>query len=531
MQKKLRAVALAAAAALSLSMVACGGGGTGGGASSGSIVIRGCTPENPLVPGNTTETCGGDMVTSMTSKLIHYNTETTEPEMDIAESIETEDSITFTVTLKKGYLFHDGTEVKAHNFVDAWNYVAAYANGQAGSYFMTPILGFAEVSAEGATVTEMEGLKVVDDYTFTITTTEPTSNLLIRLGYTTFAPLPDSFFDDPKAFEEMPIGAGPFKFVSQSTSEYVFERFAEYSGEFPAQVENLTFRVYTDSSAAYNDVIANNIDYTNEIPSGQLVNDQYKADAADRNLRRESGRFAGLVFSAVDPQFQNNPDLRAAISMAIDRQLIIDQVFNGAYAPAHGWAPGIIDGAEDKACGPKCDFNADEAKRLYEQSGGYQGTLTITVNGDASHQLWSDAVCASITNTLGLDCVTQTTPDFKTFNQMIDNDEIMGLFRTGWQMDYPSIENFLAPIYGTGADSNWSHYANPEFDALLTQAAAATDLDSANELYQRAEAMLGADLPTTPLWYPTTTVVWSENVENVHINAFGVLDFSQISKK
>ena len=60
----------------------------------------------------------------------------------------------------------------------------------------------------------MSGLKVVDDMTFTIQTTEPVSNLPVRLGYSAFAPLPDSFFADPKAFEKKPIGAGPFKMDS-----------------------------------------------------------------------------------------------------------------------------------------------------------------------------------------------------------------------------------------------------------------------------------------------------------------------------
>ncbi|MDO5501258.1 MAG: ABC transporter substrate-binding protein, partial [Propionibacteriaceae bacterium] len=153
------AVAAASISAIALALSACGGGGTqgagtGGGAAGGEgggeIVIRGCTPENPLVPGNTSETCGGDIVDAFTAKLVHYNTETAEPEMDIAESIETEDNQNFTVTLKQGYLFHDGTEVKAKNFVDAWNYTAAAKNGQAGSYFMSAFEGAEEISAEGA---------------------------------------------------------------------------------------------------------------------------------------------------------------------------------------------------------------------------------------------------------------------------------------------------------------------------------------------------------------------------------------------
>ena len=534
MRKQLRVITVASAAALSLVLAACGGGtGTQGSDDSGSggIVIRGCTPDVPLVPGNTSETCGGDMVDAMTAKLVHYNTETADPEMDIAESITTDDAVHFTVKLKKGYKFHDGTEVKASNFVDAWNYTASFANGQKGSSFFEPVKGYAEVSAKDSTVTEMEGLKVVDDYTFTIETSEPTSNLPVRLGYSTFAPLPDSFFADPAAFEKAPVGAGPFALESISTSEYKFVKFADYAGAYPAQVDSLTFRVYTDDTAAYNDVVANNLDYTNNIPSDFLVGEQFKSDLQDRNLVRETGRFAGVVFSPADEQLKDNLKLRQAISMSVDRQLVIDQIFNGLYKPAHGWAPSVVSGATNTACGESCDFNAEKAKQLYAESGGYDGTLTLTVNGDGAHKAWSEAVCNSIKNSIGLECLVVLTPDFATFNKQIDNNELKGLFRTGWQMDYPSIENFLAPIYKTGADSNWSQYSNPAFDAKLKEAASATTNDEANALYQEAEKMLGADLPTAPLWYPSTVVGWSDKVENVHINAFGVLDFSAISLK
>lgn len=536
MRKQFRAITVAAAAALSLVLAACGGGagsGSSGGGSQGGgdLVIRGCTPKAKLIPGNTSETCGGDMINAMTSKLISYNTETSEPEMNIAESIKSDDNITFTVKLKKGYKFHDGTEVKAHNFVDAWNYIAAAKNGQSSAYFMGMIKGGDEASAKGSTIETMEGLKVVDDYTFTIETTEPVSNLPIRLGYSAYSPLPDSFFNDPAAFGDAPIGAGPFKLVSISTTEYKFEKFADYSGPDPAKVDSLTFRIYTEDSAAYNDVVANNLDYTNNIPSDFLVNEQFKSDLPDRNLVRETMRFAGLVFSPADPQLKNNLELRQAISMSIDRQLIIDQIFNGVYKPADGWAPSVVSGATDTACGEYCKFDATKAKELYDKAGGYNGTLTLTINGDGGHKPWADAVCNSIKNSLGLECVTQVTVDFATFQKQIDANELTGLFRTGWQGDYPSLENFLAPIYGTGADSNWSQYSNPAFDAKMKEAAAASDSKEANKLYQEAEKMVGADLPTAPLWYPQTVVGWSDRVTDVKIDAFGVLDFSAIKLK
>ena len=112
--------------------------------------------------------------------------------------------------LKPGYKFHDGTEVTSKSFVDAWNYAAYGPNAQSSGYFMEPIEGFADLQCAGTTnpddpcegytpkAKEMTGLKVVDDKTFTIKTTEKVSNLPVRLGYSAFAPLPDVLLHGPQ---------------------------------------------------------------------------------------------------------------------------------------------------------------------------------------------------------------------------------------------------------------------------------------------------------------------------------------------
>ena len=106
-----------------------------------------------------------------------------------------------------------------------------------------------------------------------------------------------------------------------------------------------------------------------------------------------------------------------------------------------------------------------------------------------------------------------------------------GMFRTGWQMDYPSIENFLAPIFKTGASSNDGDYSNPAFDKKLEEAAAATDSAESNKLYQEAEAMLATDFPSIPMWYGKTTMGWSDKVTNVKITAFGTIDLPSVTLK
>src|SRR5829696_2908912 len=539
-------LATAALASLALIATGCGGGGAepepGGSQpasqTGGEIVVAGCTPENPLIPGATSETCGGDIIDAMTSKLVEYNTENAAPENDIAESIETTDNKLFTVKLKP-YKFHDGTDVKAKNFVDAWNYTAYGPNGQGGSYFYAPVAGYKDVQCpddeckQKPKAETMSGLKVVDDLTFTIQTSEPVSNLPVRLGYSAFAPLPDSFFADPKAFEKKPIGAGPFKVDSISNTEFVLSKFADFSGTKKANVDKLTFRVYQDPAAAYADAVAGSLDYIDDsnIPLDQFVGDAYKNDFPDRTIQRESLSTGWIDFSPYDPQLKDNVELRKALSRAIDRDLIVKQIFSNTRTPATGWVSPGVDGYKPDTCGDSCKFDAAAAKQAFEAAGGYEGTLTMTYNADSPNKAWSEAVCNSIKNTLGIECVAVPTVDFATFNKKIDAGDLKGIFRSSWQMDYPSIENFLVPIYAKGADSNWSKYDSPEFTKLTTQAAAAKTADEANTLYQQAEALLAEDFPTAPLWYPKVTSAWSDKVTDIKVNGFGVLDFVAIKVK
>lgn len=543
MRARSRVIAAASLAAFALVASACSSGtvaNTPSGGKGGAITIRGCTPENPLIGSATTEVCGGNIIDATTAKLVHYNSDTAAPEMDIAESITTTDNTTFTVKLVHGYKFQDGTEVKAKNFVDAWNWAAYGPNGQANSYFFEPIDGFGDVQCADADCKQtpkadkMTGLAVVDDYTFTIKTSSPVSNLPVRLGYSAFIPLPDAFFADTDAkktsYGKLPIGAGPFKVTSNTATEIVIEKFADYTGKNKPNVDKVTFRIYNDTTAAYNDVVANNLDATDVIPSDQLVGDAWKAQLPDRNGTKETGIIQVLSFSPKDDQLKD-VRIREAISKAVDRALITKQIFNGARIPATGWVSPVVDGYKANACGDACVFDAAKAKEMYTAAGGYKGTFTISVNGDGGHKQWADAMCNQLKNNLGMDCQVNTTPDFKTLRKAIKARELKGAYRGGWQMDYPSIENFLTPIYATGASSNDTDYSSAAFDAKLKEGAAATTPAEANTKYQEAEAILAKDFPTMPMWYQASQFGFSTKVTNVKMTPFSTFDLTAISVK
>lgn len=549
MRGRTRAMAAVAGIGVAAVVLAACGGGTNSSSNKSNnasgITIGACTVQSPLLPGDTNEVCGGTVLDATTAKLVHYNADTSKPENDIAQSITTKDNQHFDIKIKPNYKFSDGSTVKAENFVNAWNWAANCQNGQANSYFYTPIKGYTDLQTDnGACKTapktdKMSGLKVVSDTEFKITTTEKVSNLPTRLGYVAFAPLPDSFFKSAaarKKQEKIPVGAGPFKVVSNTTTDIKLAKNPYYAGPYKPHVNNVDFKIYTDPSAAYNDVLSNNLDFTgtmDPIPNDQLTNDQWKNDLTGRWGQKSSSVFGYITFSPIDKQLTGpkNIKLREAISMSINRPLIIKQIFANSYSPANSWVSPVVEGYKAGACGQYCTYNPTKAKQLYQQSNGYKGTLTLTYNADGGHKAWCEAVANEVQQTLGIKTVAKPVPDFKTLLDSLDKNEISGMFRNGWVMDYPSIEDYLAPIYGTGADSNYARYSDKAFDKQLQVAASAPTAAQADADYQKAEQILAKGFPTAPLWFEKTSYGWSDRVTNVKVDAFQQVDLSAIQLK
>jgi oligopeptide transport system substrate-binding protein len=534
--------AVAVGAALALVAAGCSSDGDGTTASTdGEITITGNQPENPLVPSNTTETQGGQVVDALFTGLINYNPDDAHPENAVAEKFETTDNLTYTVTLKKGWKFHDGTDVDANSFVDAWNWAAYSPNGAQNSSFFGSIKGFEDVQSEDPDedgpkqapkpkTDKMSGLEVVDANTFKVTLSGPSSVFNQMVGYSAFMPLPKAFFKDPVAFGKKPIGNGPFKFISwKDNDSIVVERYDDYKGDDKPKVKKVTFKHYTTSEASYADLISGNIDYEQQIPTNALVGDKYKTDLPDRWIEKPVGVVTYVAFPIYDKRFTNKK-LRQAISMAVDRKTITDKIFNKTRQPATGYISPSVEGARENVC-KYCEYNPTEAKKLLAEAGGWQGEMKIFYNGDASHKDWVEAMANSISKALGIKAVASPVPTFAEFRSQINAHKMTGPYRAGWQMDYPHIENFLNPLYKTGASSNDGLYSSPEVDAALKQADEEKDAKKAIELYQKAEDLVAEDVPSIAMWMTKAQVGYSDRVTNVKVTAFGELDLTSITVK
>ena len=521
-----------------------GGGDDGGGASDAIITVNGTEPQNKLLPANTNETGGGRIMDVLYEGLVRYD-ENGDPVNAVAESIETEDSKTYTITLKDDQVFSDGSPVTADSFVDAWNFGANIKNAQLNSYFFEPIAGYEEVHPEAPAdapedapppepaAETMSGLKVVDEKTFTVELTEPQSDFPIRLGYTAFMPLPEAAFADPDAFGEAPIGNGPYKMDGAWEHDVQIKTVVneEYAGEEEPQNGGITFKFYQDPAAAYQDLLADNLDVIDLLPDSAFAT--FESDLGERAINQPAGIFQSFSFPLYDPKFQgpNAAKVRQAISMAINREQITETIFEGTRTPATDFSSPVVQGYSEEVCGAVCTYDPEAAKAMLDEAGGLPGNkLTIGYNADGGHQGWVDAVCNDIKNNLGIDCTGNSYPDFKSLRDPVTKKQMDSAFRTGWQMDYPALSNFLGPLYGTGAGSNDSVYENPEFDELLKKGDSAASPEEGIEFYQQAEELLVRDLPAIPLWYSNATGGYATTVDNVKFDVFSVPIYTQITK-
>ncbi|MEZ0091108.1 ABC transporter substrate-binding protein [Streptacidiphilus sp. EB129] len=528
---------------IALAATACSSGSSSSGSSGGSNasgVVNAWwgDPQNPLEPANTNEVNGGAVEDMIMTGLVQYDPKTSKAENAVADSITSSDQQNWTVKIKPGWKFSDGTAVTATSFVDAWNYGALVTNKQVNGSFFAYIDGYNNVApATGApTAQTMSGLKVVDANTFTVRLSQKFSTWPQTLGYTAFFPLPASFFTNHAAYLNMPIGNGPYKISSWTKSSNMqLVPNPDYTGTNVPKNGGINLKVYTDTNAAYADLQSGNLDVNNGIPNSALKTIQ--TDLNGRYLNEPAGIIQTISF----PLYQANWNtagaklVRQGLSMAIDRATITKVIFNNTRTPATDWTSpvlGAAGGYQAGICGDVCTYNPTKAKQLIEQGGGIPGgQLTISYNADGPHKEWVDAVCNSINNVMGNTkaCVGRPVGTFADFRNQITNKQMTSPFRTGWQMDYPLIQDFLQPVYTTTGGSNDSHYSNPQFDSLVNQANAEADTTKAVQDFQSAEKLLATDLPAIPLWYQNGTVGWSSKVSNVTLDPFSVPVYTAIT--
>ena len=546
--RRMRAPALLAPVAAGIlvfaSLASCLTGCGGGVLSPDLVLVNGGEPPYPLVPTSTNDSNGGRIIDRLFAGLMSYDA-AGNPSQEVARSIETTDNVNYRIALKPDWKFTDGSPVTAHSFVDAWNYGALSTNAQLQQSFFSPIDGFDEVS--GGTSdgkpgrTAMSGLQVVNDLEFTVRLKAPTIDFLLRLGHSAFYPLPDIAFRDMAAFGRDPVGNGPYKLADspdgpswEHNVKIDLRPNPDYHGNRKPHNKGLRFEFYANLDTAYADLLSGNLDVLDTIPPSALP--IYKRDLGENFTSGPVAVKHSLDTPLRLPHFGGEEGRlrRLALSAAVNREQICKQIFVGTRSPSRDFTARSLPGFDPNLPGNDVlNFDPDRARQLWKQAdaiSAWSGQYVIAYNADAGNQEWVDAVANSVKNVLGIDAVGAPQPTFAGFRTEITNHTISTAFRAAWQGDYPSMIEFLAPLFATGAGSNDVGYSNPEFDAALAAAEAAPNLQESNALANAAQRFLMHDMPVVPLWDNISVVGWSTEVKNVHVTWNGLPDYENIVK-
>ncbi len=521
-------------------LAACGGSGAGaqsGAAPDRPVRMRIGEPQNPLLPGNTKETEGAEVLAAIFTPLVGYD-EDKKPVEEAAESIASPDNRIWTIKLKPGFTWHNGERVVAQNYADAWNYVANQENAQSGNIFFSRIAGYAALNpgrGERPATDRLRGLRVLDDLTFQVTLAEPFSQFKTMLGYTAFYPLPKAAFGpDGKItarYGEQPIGQGYFKMdrpynkgVDQTIDLSLHER---YPGVRP-QFTRLQFRVYTSLDVAFEDLLMGEVDIMDQIPSTALGS--ARARLGERFIDLPD---AGVGYIGTPLQYNqvySDVRIRKAISMAIDRKTIAEEVFSGSRVPADDFINPAIEGYRQGVCGEPCMYDPAKARQMYAAANGPR-RIELGYNSDGGHREWVEAVGENLRSNLAVEVTVKEFKKFGAILDQLDANQYGGLFRMGWVIDYPSAENYLSPVFSTGAiahGQNFGGYSNRRFDELIKRGDAARTQEEGLKYYQMADDILIKDMPYIPVYFYRLNAAYSHHVKNVHINLLNQVDWLSV---
>lgn len=338
----------------------------------GPISVNGSQPQNPLLPTATNETGGGNVIQNLWEGLVRYETDGTTVNA-VAESITSDDNVTWTVQIKPGLTFSNGEPVDAASFVDAWNYGAVGENAQLNSYFFYPIAGFEEAQDNEAET--MSGLAVVDELSFTIELNQPEASFPDRLGYSAFFPVPASAFDDLEAYGRNPVGNGPYAMAGpdawQNDVQIALTPNPEYQGDVQVANEGLVFKFYADNlDAAYTDVQAGNLDVLDTVPPSALTT--FETDTNVQAFSQAGSVFQSFTIPFSAEHFGDDEEgrlRRQAISLSINRAEICDKIFDGTRTPATSFSSPVMPGYDPDVPGNEVlQYDPERAKQLWDEA-------------------------------------------------------------------------------------------------------------------------------------------------------------------
>lgn len=435
---------------------------------------------------------------------------TGEIEPRLAEKWENKDNTVWTFHLRPGVTWSDGTAITAQDIVWSWQRLVSPLT--ASPYASYPgnmhIVNGAEI-AQGQKEPETLGVKAVDDATLEVTLTQPNAAFLAMLAHPSLVPLDKvliSRYGDKWTKPEHIVTSGPYKLSQWVVNErIVAERNPRYWDNAHTVINKVTYLPISSETADVNRYKAGEIDIVYTVPINQFA--QLKKTMGEQLDVSPQLATYYYEFNTTRPPF-NDPRVRRALNMALDKDIIAEKVLGQGQRPAWLISQPDIGGVKlhnpEYASWPR-EKRIAEAKKLLSEA-GYNEThplvFNLLYNTSESHQRIAIAASSMWKKNLGVEAKLQNQ-EWKTMLDAMHTHNFDAV-RYAWIADYDDAATFLNN-FRTGDSENTSQYSNPAYDEALRNAAKASDTTARGKFYQQAEDLLGQDVPAIPVYHYVRT--------------------------
>ncbi|MXN65828.1 peptide ABC transporter substrate-binding protein [Stappia sp. GBMRC 2046] len=447
----------------------------------------------------------------------------------VAESWElSDDGTVYTFKLRDDAKWSNGDPVTAGDFVYSLRRIMNPETGAKYASILYPIKNAEAINSGKAKVEDL-GVNAVDDHTLEITLEAATPYFLDLLTHQTGLPV------HPASVEKYGTDfVKPENIVTNGA--YVLAEFVpnshvkvtknpNFHDADDVAIDTVMFYPTEDQGAALRRFQAGELHSNNEAPAEQTkfmretLGDQFRV-----------APYLGTYYYALNHKDEalKNPDVRRALSMAIDREFLAEEIWGAAMVAGYSFVPPGIGNYGEPAYADYKDMaqidREDKAIELLEKAGyGPDNPLSLELRYNTSENNKNTAVAvADMWKPLGVN-VSLVNTDTKTHYAYLREKGDFDVARAGWIGDYSDPQNFLFLVESDNDGFNYANYANPEYDKLMDDAAAETDLEKRAAILKQAEAIFMRDLPYIPmLYYGSRSLVsnklhgWEDNLLNVH---------------
>ena len=497
---------------------------------SGEQVLRITGPVEPIA--TIDPALARDVTASFFSRLLFRGLtrldDSLAPVPELAERIEiSADGLVYRFVLREGVAYHDGRPIVASDVVASLtrSLSPATAGGDmeriGGPTYLSDIDGATAVTA-GESDT-LRGARVVDDRTLELRLAAPRATFLMKLASPAAAVVDPIQVASGPDWWQTANGSGPFRvdaFVPEERLDLV--AFDDYAAG-PPTLRGIEMRLGPTAANAFNLYQAGEIDVT-AVPLSSIdaVLDPLAGTADDLSVVPMLS--TSYIALRTDEPPLDDPAVRRALTLAFPRGQLAEAGFAGHKLPADGLLPPGLLHRDWPTALPAYDPKA--AKAVLAESRYPVGTEMPPIQIYGLGAFGAETLRDTAGETLGIeiDVVELEWPDFylRLARRELPAYELL------WVADYPDPESFLWSLFASESPDNFTGYANPAFDALLTEAAATLEPDARADLYDRAHRLLIDDGVVLPLLHDIRYTLSRPEVKGLVVTQLGILDFDGV---